>query len=929
MNLFKQRQYPLYIKYFKYFLFFAFWFIAPDVFAMGVFDVVPTDKSKQYLGIIFGGNIGAISLGGGANPMLSKMFERFNFIIVTAGVIVLSYIGIVSAINTAREGEALGKKFNLWVPLRGLFGMLLMIPTPGSGYSVIQMTVIWIVLNGVGAANAIWNVVLDQMSLGIQAVGRININISNSQLEGLAKAVSSAQTCMYSLNSMDKLDLTKKNGPVKVMVNPGAVKYAPSMSDPKTLSQKAKISVGVADPNNPNLPHPKFGSICGYFSVTTSVCKADPTAMPGTNTGACSDSFNQNSITQKLNLKIAAFLAMFDAMSTSSATLATSGYDNNSPASGYYNASYEAYRSGLAALAGGVKMPVRQMTAGSSNIGFNFGRDVGSSIRGGARSEAESLRDSRSGARTAAEAAFGVAGREAGTAVESYYGPLGGRQAGTAAEAGFGAAGQVAGAAAEAGTDVAAAYTEVGGEVAGAAVEGSIDVANRAANAGASIANRAVEIWEQEPAAVAVTDSQVKDLKSVGWIHAGSYYYALTKSSAQSPLGDELTNLPKFATAPNIPQQTSIELSNPALRPTNDWTNELFEQLATPANRIKLNTALQGVFKFYERDADYSPPQSLPGLGSGQASTGNELMDTVVNKVSAVFRDPIISFFVNELSTDSSSIIRGSEDPLVTIGRFGWTIMFSSEIAIFVTIAISFTLLLGLAPMSCASSLAWGANAALMWIFGLLFGLMLLLWITGATLGIYVPLVPYLIFTTSAIGWFMAVAEALVGAPIIALALTQPGGEELGKVAQGLGIVANVFLRPTLMIFGFILAAGVLRGALTMINFGFLRAINESVLPTLFNIIPTLGLYAFLVTAVVNQAFSLIYVLPNKVLGFMGISGEGFKPDEMIQGAKGGFDKGAEVGHSGAKALHTKGAKANAYLASKLKKKGGGELPGG
>ena len=119
------------IKYLNYLSLPILYFIAPNVFA-GVFDPPPSDQSLAYLGMIFGSNVGTIYLGGAANPVLAQMFEQFNTIIVAIGTVVISYIGIVSTINTAQEGQTMGKKWSsIWLPMRSMMGMLLMVPTPG------------------------------------------------------------------------------------------------------------------------------------------------------------------------------------------------------------------------------------------------------------------------------------------------------------------------------------------------------------------------------------------------------------------------------------------------------------------------------------------------------------------------------------------------------------------------------------------------------------------------------------------------------------------------------------------------------------------------------------------------------------------------------------------------------------------------------
>jgi len=148
--------------------------LSTSVYAdLTLFDVSPTDQSLQYLGMIFGGSVGSITLGGQVpNPILGLMFEKLNGIVLAVSTLVVSYVGILSTINTAHEGEVMGKKFSsIWIPMKSICGMLLMVPSTGNGYSLVQMLVMWVVLQGIGAANTVWNVVLTQLNSGISVTG--------------------------------------------------------------------------------------------------------------------------------------------------------------------------------------------------------------------------------------------------------------------------------------------------------------------------------------------------------------------------------------------------------------------------------------------------------------------------------------------------------------------------------------------------------------------------------------------------------------------------------------------------------------------------------------------------------------------------------------------------------------------------------------
>lgn len=95
------------------------------------------------------------------------------------------------------------------------------------------------------------------------------------------------------------------------------------------------------------------------------------------------------------------------------------------------------------------------------------------------------------------------------------------------------------------------------------------------------------------------------------------------------------------------------------------------------------------------------------------------------------------------------------------------------------------------------------------------------------------------------------------------------------------------------MIFGFVLGGTLLRAGIALINFGFVPAVSESTIPSIFSILAILMMYMFLIMALVNKSFSLIYQLPNQIMKWMGGQAEGGEPSEMIQQAKGGFDSGA------------------------------------
>ena len=112
------------------------------------------DISLGYLQALFG-TVEGVFLGTGGQ-LLGDISRALNGILLSVGGFILLYIVVVSTLNTAHEGEALGRKWStIWVPLRAVFGLSMLVPQ-ASGYCMAQTVVLWVVVNGVGLGNVVW-----------------------------------------------------------------------------------------------------------------------------------------------------------------------------------------------------------------------------------------------------------------------------------------------------------------------------------------------------------------------------------------------------------------------------------------------------------------------------------------------------------------------------------------------------------------------------------------------------------------------------------------------------------------------------------------------------------------------------------------------------------------------------------------------------
>ncbi len=768
-------------------IFFLFCLICEEVFA-GVFSVIPTDKSQEYLGIVFGGSVGAINLGSTNNPTLSLMFERFNFIIVTVGAIMLSYIGVMTTINTAREGEAMGKKMSLWVPLRAVFGMLLMVPGPTSGYSVIQMTVMWIVLNGIGAANMVWNVVLEQLMQSVPSAGGLSLKVTPDDLFPLTQNVLQASTCMYVINNQMS-ELRANAGPLQ---NKSISVYtvddpANSSSSATKIVKAAKVQVGVQDAQGP------YNALCGSFAVQITLNSTDTYA-----------SFNPATAQERLNIKIGALQSMFSAVQPA-AQLFASGSSSTyiPPDAGYVYAAGQAY----------INQMVHLTTIDRSNN------------------------------------------------------------------------------------------------------------ANFVSQSGNSNPNNVADY----------STTNYTELKKYGWIHAGSYYFEMVRASKEI-VDAELTSPPPFPMATSVPNYFSPggnalpQLLNGNWPVTDTGSQSALGQILSStllpsqasSQVAKMNNALTYAFNYWKKDQSQGGP-SVQGLAILPVSTGDGTLDAIVNGIRTKMQKPILEYV--QSITDGSSTMTNSKDPLISIGQFGGILMLSGEISIFASIITSFLFTLATAWGWCTFPGGAAILTLFMTLIPMIYAIAVALWTFGATLGIYIPLIPYLIFTMTAFGWIIQVIEAVVAAPIIALALLHPEGEEIGKAGTALGILANIFLKPTLMIFGFVLGASLLRAGIAIINFGFIPAITGGAAASIFSILAVLGMYIGIITVIVNKSFSLIYELPNKIMRWMGGPANEGEATNISEVKDKGFDKGAEQGQKGVETGLAKSSGMGEGLAQSFTKK--------
>ena len=169
-----------------------------------LFVPVEGDYSLYIISKIFG-DVEQSILPGSASAsgpqLLGNVFRVFNIVALSLGVLMVIYSLVISILNTAHHGKMMGEKqSSMWVIVRIAFAIAMLIPK-ANGYCLAQVAVMWLVVQGVGAADSLWNTALDYFEQG-GAIGgeQISADDMNNGLFGvydnMLEGIMRAATCV-------------------------------------------------------------------------------------------------------------------------------------------------------------------------------------------------------------------------------------------------------------------------------------------------------------------------------------------------------------------------------------------------------------------------------------------------------------------------------------------------------------------------------------------------------------------------------------------------------------------------------------------------------------------------------------------------------------------------------------------------------------
>lgn len=343
-----------------------------------------------------------------------------------------------------------------------------------------------------------------------------------------------------------------------------------------------------------------------------------------------------------------------------------------------------------------------------------------------------------------------------------------------------------------------------------------------------------------------VVDGMMKD----GWAMAGIYYMAIVRAQ------DEITRA-----ISQTPASASGELWGTGKAATDLMTSGTMSAI--------INTAVNAFINSGDRAADLARARDLVKNSNRSSTSQVEAIADDASGRSWVMK--VVSWFINDDMTflGNSEFATQGQNPIIMAKNLGENMTAGAWTALGIGGSI-----LALSGMDV---LGTGIGDWATVFTPVLFALFAMFVVPGATLSTYVPMIPYILWIGVVIGWIILVVEAVIAAPIWAVAHMAPDGDGVvGRGGQGYMLVLSLTLRPPLMILGLACSIALMKPIGYFINSTFLGAFAIGVNPGPLGLTQAIAgcvLYAIVMVSVIHRVFTLIHVVPDRILRWIGGGG--------------------------------------------------------
>ncbi len=861
------------------------------------------DYSVLFLGNIFGVVDGVLN--GTGSQIVGTMFGVFNAAVLAVGGIIIMYTLIVATMNTAHEGKFLGQKWNsIWIPVRTTIGLGLLIPK-ASGYCMMQIFVMWVVVQGIGAADKIWDAALQYLNRGGVIVAQqlstsVDENRSTATIATGAMSILAGQVCMMGLQKI--LQDTQKNaqssttstgGPcygtpindgIKTICNTTVPDFVGSVNFTEYQQQKMPTACGKSDSPSTKalyMPMPNFNpttqsdyarlnGICGYVSWSP-LSSSDVSTVKSIDGLTCAD----------LDTTIFSRAIAIQQMYSDLQSVANQIVNNNPqivPLQGTPDT--KNYFSAVAVNQFGVPMTSNGQVCQDSSDCIGWGPDPSKAIP------------------------VMFSGTEFNAAILDYDGVMMPTLNLISA--------QNSGSNADKAKSFISDAEQQGWLMAGAYFFNLVILNGNAAATGMQVDDHSGLQNSSPPC----TDIQAASFGS----GSNNVSYTCKNLSSCSKPKDAEDGYDNYALLCQMMNQQpgavkSINgminglgvLTTPLSPP--DFKNGVTLQKNTPSSMVYGLTGNQSMVNIPGQPGQSAPkfvftytPKfdtsmvNLPDLSFPPGFMGipgmigdilynyiiKDLILTILTAIAMIVGQIIqlvlitpLMLFANIVTASLAFVNEPGVNPIVGLANMG-THLINYAFDWFVTSFLGAIILAVSFPIEGAVIIL-----LVMAIAPLPLSLLVMFITIGFLTAFYIPFVPYMMFVMGVLAWMISVIEAMVAAPLGALGITFPDGQHelLGKAEPGLMILLNVFLRPTLMVFGFIMGISLSYVGVWILNAGYNQAsaffqgqqgIDYTNISAMLTIFFSMLVYTTFYITLVEKSFTLIYILPDGVLSWLG-----------------------------------------------------------
>ena len=899
-------------------IFFPF-LVFPDSSTLS-FSPPATDYSVVFLGNLFGSVDGVLHSSG--SQIMGAIFGVFNSAVLALGGIIIMYTLMVSTMNTAHEGQMLGQKWSsIWIPLRSTLGLGLLIPK-ASGYCLMQIFIMWVVTQGVGAADKVWAAALSYLNRGgviVQTqpnpgIALLQAATTDNPMAKAAYTILIGQVCMLGIQKQLEMQRTKdlqSSGRCaisesKASAGPlcdGAVPDFLSTVNFVDIQQASAADDGVYSVNMPDFSHSKSGATDGYKAIdgVCGVVKWKAVSLPDQPKYniSLSDSEKQ---TAELSRAIA-LQQMFIDLSTVAQSMvsndpqlnpkSSSGSEDNTKNEADW--AYEQF--GIPLTQAGVVCPSYNQyctswgadPAGAKNGVLLNGTEFTGSIvdyNGVMKPTLNLINEMNSDSSGQNSRNFITTANSQGWMMAGAY------------------------------------FFDLvrlnGGANDDATQNSSLDDSKNSTGMDTS---------------TPVVPSDITPGASSSKPTVATAYTWIASKSAPQQLQNLLNGDLSSGQEPNLKATTSLNIIQSGgtqnYNASTVWgyvNNSMMVQQPGQPGLNRLSFA--NVIHFQVSSTMYYLPYHSFSCGSVKTfqfsfCLGSILADIFYNGIIFTVYNALVFFFQQIVQQIIMAFIMIPIDGIAYIFQDGVKTISTPGINPIIALAnmgieyINFSANLWMGLMALAIMgmsmplLGVFMFAVLSFVMPLLFAWIGVMTSIGFSTAYYIPILPYMIFTFGAVAWLIAVIEAMVAGPIVALGVTHPEGHDaFGKGEAAIMLLMNVFLRPAMMIIGYIAGISLSYVSVWVLNAGFDHAIGfiqqggsekygvsgsggyddwAGIYAFFFSVL----LYTTMYITLVQKAFTLISYLPDKVLRWIGGNPESLGAessqwgDELVKGKSG------------------------------------------